>query len=279
MCLPAVAAVASAGSGILGAIGSHQQAQAQADLTNEQSRRQYDYANKQRALDWQGQLSVWGVKRNEFQNQVSENFSAADRAYASEQTKLHEMYQQAAFGRQEQLAQLIGATGSNAAAERSGRSAQRLDTAALAQFGRNNAVIAANLASARNAMIQRTYDTTLATDAANRRAHSQVAVAPVAGIAPPQPVMVGGPSGLGLAAGILGGAASGLSALNNLKAPSAGNWDKQGGWGGQSFNGTKLAPNTPQLVPTPTIPNLPSFPKASNWGGNGFNFNSRFYNQ
>ena len=274
MCLPAVAAVASAGSGILGAVGSHQQAQAQADLTNEQSRRQYDYANKQRALDWQGQLSVWGVKRNEFQNQVSENFSAADRAYASEQTKLHEMYQQAAFGQQDQLAQLIGATGSNAASERSGRSAQRLDTAALGQYGRNNAVIAANLASARNASIQRTYDTTLATDAANRRAHSQVAVAPVAGIAPPQPVMVGGPSGLGLAAGILGGVASGIGAYNSLKAPSAfsGNQGTAGdytnfkgnipGYGGGSFKSISGSPLINNWKPMP-------------WIGNSFNASTK----
>ena len=264
MCLPAVAAVASAGSGILGAIGSHQQAQAQADLTNEQSRRQYDYANKQRALDWQGQLSVWGVKRNEFQHQVSENFSAADRAYASEQTKLNEMYQQAAFGQQDQLAQLLGATGSNAAAERSGRSAQRLDTATLGQFGRNNAVIAANLSSARNASIQRTYDATLATDAANRKSHNQVAVAPVAGIAPPVPVMAAGPSGMGLAAGILGGVASGLSAFNSLKAPKATTGNQgTGGYGGGSFptfGGSPLSSTAWKSVP---------------WTGNSFNLSTK----
>ena len=274
MCLPAVAAVASAGSGILGAVGSHQQAQAQADLTNEQSRRQYDYANKQRALDWQGQLSVWGVKRNEFQNQVSENFSAADRAYASEQTQLHEMYQQAAFGQQAQLAQLIGATGSNAAAERSGRSAQRLDTAALGQYGRNNAVIAANLASARNASIQRTYDTTLATNAANRQAHNQVAVAPVAGIAPPQPVMAAGPSGLGLAAGILGGVASGIGAFNSLKAPNAttGNQGTTGNY--SNFNGNIPGYGGGSFQPfagSPLINNWKPMP----WIGNSFNASTK----
>ena len=277
MCLPAVAAVASAGSGILGAVGSHQQAQAQADLTNEQSRRQYDYANKQRALDWQGQLSVWGVKRNEFQNQVSENFSAADRAYASEQTQLHEMYQQAAFGQQDQLAQLIGATGSNAAAERSGRSAQRLDTAALGQFGRNNAVIAANLASARNASIQRTYDTTLATNAANRQAHNQVAVAPVAGIAPPQPVMAAGPSGLGLAAGILGGVASGIGAFNSLKAPNATTGNQGAGGNYSNFNG-----NIPgyggNVQPITGSPLSSTAWKATPWMGNSFNVSTKNFN-
>jgi len=186
------------------------------------------------------------------------------------------MYQQAAFGKQEQLAQLIGATGSNAAAERSGRSAQRLDTAALAQFGRNNAVIAANLASARNAMIQRTYDTTLATDAANRRAHSQVAVAPVAGIAPPQPVMVGGPSGLGLAAGILGGVASGIGAFNSLKAPSAGNWDKQGSY--SSFKGNIPGYGEGKVQPITGSP-LPSTNwKATPWTGNSFNASTKYYN-
>jgi hypothetical protein len=227
------------GSGIMGAVGSHQQAQAQADYQNESARRNYEYANRQRALDWQNQLSVWAVKRNEYQQQVGENFSAADRAYASEQTRLNEQYEAAALQKQDMMAQLIGLTGTNNASERSGRSVQRLDTAALAAFGRNNAIISKNLTSARSAMIQRTYDNTLQLDAANRRAYSNVAVAPTAGIAPPQPVMVAGPSGMGLAAGILGGVASGIGAFNSLKAPDAGGPAGGNSWGYGQTGGMK----------------------------------------
>jgi hypothetical protein len=205
----------------MGAVGQHQSAQAQADYQNESARRNYEYANRQRALDWQNQLSVWGVKRNEYQQQVGENFSAADRAYASEQTRLNEQYEAAALQKQDMMAQLIGLTGTNNASERSGRSVQRLDTAALAAFGRNNAIISKNLTSARSAMMQRVYDNNLQLDAANRRAYSNVAVAPTPGIAPPQPVMVAGPSGMGLAAGLLGAAVSGFGTYNSLKAPKA----------------------------------------------------------
>jgi hypothetical protein len=219
------------GSGIMGAVGSHQQAQAQADYQNESARRNYEYANRQRALDWQNQLSVWAVKRNEYQQQVGENFSAADRAYASEQAKLNEQFEAAALQKQDMMAQLIGLTGANRASERSGRSVQRLDTAAVAAFGRNQAIMTKNLVSARNAMIQRTYDNTLQLDAANRRAYNNVAVAPTPGIAPPQPVMVAGPSGMGLAAGILGGVASGIGAFNSLKAPDAGSFNNSWGYG------------------------------------------------
>ena len=221
MCDPIVAGVASFASGAMGAVGQHQSAQAQADYQNETARRNYKYATQQRALDWQNQLSVWGVKRNEFQHQVNENFSAADRAYASEQTRLNEQFQAASLQKQDMMAKVIGLTGSNRASERSGVSAGRLDTEALAAFGRNQAIMTKNLVSARSAMMQRTYDNHLQLDAANRRAYNQVAVAPVAGIAPPRPTMVAGPSGMGLAAGILGGVASGIGTYHSLKAPKA----------------------------------------------------------
>ena len=259
----------------MGAVGSHQQAQAQADYQNETARRNYEHATRQRALDWQNQLSVWAVKRNEYQQQVSENFSAADRAYASEQTRMKEQFEAASIqqqGMNEQLNQLLGA---NRASERSGRSSQRLDTAALAAFGRNNAIMTKNLVSARGAMINRTYDNNLQLDAANRRAYNQVAVAPTAGIAPPQPVMVAGPSGMGLAAGILGGVASGIGAFNSLKAPSAGNFGQDSGmqsisgnydWGGgsSSFDFSKPSWGSSNLFSGP-----------QNWtGGFGLNVSS-----
>ena len=257
----------------MGAMGAHEQAQAQADYQNEVARRNYDHAIKQRALDWQGQLSVWAVKRNEYKHQVNENFSAADRAYASEQTRLNEQFEAATLQKQDMMAQVIGLTGSNRASERSGVSAGRLDTEALAAFGRNQAIMTKNLVSARSAMMQRTYDNHLQLDAANRRAYNQVAVAPVAGIAPPRPTMVAGPSGMGLAAGILGGVASGIGAFNSLKAPSAGNFGQDSGMG--SISGNHDWGSTPFSASGNSFGTSSAFSGPQNWtGGFGLNISS-----
>ena len=282
MCEPITIGLISAASGIMGAAGAHQDAQAQADYQNQASSRDYKYQLARREGEWNQALSIWGNKKADYQNEYDSNYAAAGRSEAAEQYRLNEMFQQAAFQKQDMLSQLIQGQGSNAASGKTGNTAARLDQTMLAAFGRNNAIIAENLASARSAMIQRNEDNRLQLQSANNKAWSQVALAPTPGIAPPQPVMVGGPSGIGLVSGILGGISSGIGAYMGAKAPKDRDnpyGGQQGGWGGQSFNGTKLAPDTPQLVPTPKIPNPPSFPKANNWGGNGFNYNSRFYNQ
>jgi len=239
VCDPITAGVATFASGALGAVGNYQSAQAQADAQNESAVRNYQYALKEREYNWQNQLSVWGAKRNEYYRNVDENFSAADRAYASEQMRMNEQYEAAVLQRQDMLGQLIGVTGTNRASERSGVSAQRMDTAALAAFGRNNAIISKNLVSARNAMHQRLYDNSMQLQAANARAHSQVALAPTPGLAPPTPQMVAGPSGIGLAGGLLGAAVSGFSTYNSLKAPNAGGPAGGNSWGYGQTGGMK----------------------------------------
>ena len=209
----------------MGAVGSHQQAQAQADYQNEVSRRNYEHAVKTREAEWQGQLSIWNNKKVDFQNQLDSNYAAADRAYAAEQSRLNEGFMQAAFQKQDMLAQLMQGRGDIAASGRSGKSVAKMDQAMLAAFGRNNAIISENLRSARSGMIQRNEQTRLQLQSGNNQAWSSVGMAPIPGVAPLAPTMVAGPSGIGLASGILGGVASGLSTLGNLKAPDAGSGD------------------------------------------------------
>jgi hypothetical protein len=130
---------------------------------------------------------------------------------------------QAAFQKQDMLSQLIQGRGSLAASGRAGKTAAKMDQSMISAFGRNNAIIAENLASARSAMIRRNEQTRYQLMSGNNQAWSNVSIAPSPGIAPPQPVMAPGPSGIGLVSGILGGVASGIGAFNNLKAPDAGN--------------------------------------------------------
>ena len=219
MCLPAIGAVFGAVSSIAGAVGGHQQQQAQTDHANAVAARDYKYAVAKRDAEWKQTLSIWGHKRNDYANQTGENYSAADRAYASEQTKLNETFMQAAFQQQGALAELIQGRGSLAASGRTGRSVAKMDQSMLAAYGRNNATIAENLASARSAMIRRNEQTRQELRGANNKAWSEVALKPIPGMAPPRPIMQAGPSGLGLAAGILGGIGQGIGAFQSLQAP------------------------------------------------------------
>lgn len=219
MCDPITAGVATFAQGAIGAVGSHQSAQAQADYQNEVAQREYNYNNQRQKLDWQNQLGIWAQKRLEYKQGVDENFSASDRAFASEQAQMNEQFQQALFQKQDMMQQLVGLRGTNAASERSGRSVQRLDTAAVGAFGRNNAVIAANLTSAQGAMRQRLYDNSLQLQAANQRAYNQVIIPPQKPMAVPQPMAVPGPSGSSLALGIAGAALGGFGTYASMKAP------------------------------------------------------------
>ena len=233
MCAP-VLGILSAAQGAFGAIGGFQQTQAQ----NKAAIEQYKYALAQRKHDWMNRLSVWGHKRVDYFNQKDENYSAAGRAYAAEQTKLNEAYQSAAFQQQGALAELIQGRGSIAATGRTGRSVKKMDQAMLAAYGRNNATVAANLASARNAMIRKNEQTRQELRGANNKAWSEVALAPVLGVAPPRPQMVDGRGQLAM--GLLGAAVSGFGAFNSMKAPDAGNVGGAGNWGQTNVGGVNF---------------------------------------
>ena len=205
----------------MGSIGSHQSAQDQANYTNESNNRQYKHALMVREAKWYNQIANWNNQRTDYKKTLHSNNEAAGRAYASEQQRLNEMYQQAAFSNQDMLTKLLQASGMSQATGQSGQSLKRNQDMHLAAYGRNNAVVAEKLASAKNAMNLRNETVWHQQKSANNQAWNQVAMAPVQDIAPPVPVQAPGPSGLGLAAGLLGAAASGASAFSQLKAPNA----------------------------------------------------------
>lgn len=265
MCLPAIGAVFGAVSSIAGAVGGHQQQQAQADYANQVAARDYKYAVAKRDAEWKQTLSIWGSKRVDYRNQSSENHSAAGRAYAAEQNKLNESYMQAAFQQQAALAQLIQGRGGLAASGRSGKSVAKMDQAMLAAYGSNNSKIAANLTSARNAMMRRNDETRNQLMSANNKAWSEVALKPIPGMAPPQPIMQAGPSGLGLAAGILGGISQGIGAFSSLKAPDAGNF------GAQNYNFNQGPTDSPYFGPAFGNDYTPYTPKATTFNSFGIN--------
>ena len=192
----------SAASGAASAVGSHQSASAQANAANSAATSNYKYQLKVRERNWDRERFRYNRQLVQYDTQVAENSMAAQRAYAGEQTKLNNIYKSAAVKQQSNLVALLQNSGKGAAAGRVGRSAQRLDSDLVGQFGRSQAIAAESLMGAQMAYDDRTEALRREQIGANNKAYEQVAINPQAGVAPPPPVMTPGPSGLSLAAGL-----------------------------------------------------------------------------
>ena len=219
MCAPAALGVASFASGALGAVGQHQSASAQASAQNAAATSNYKYQLKVRERSWDREVHRYGRQLHQYDSTLQENSMAGQRAYSGAQRKLNSAYQQASLKQQANLVNLLKGSGQGAAAGRTGRSATRLDNQIVGQFGRNQAIAAENLMGAGFAYNRQVEGIQREVDSSNKQAYEKVALAPQAGVAPPPPVMTPGPSGLGLAAGILDAGVSGFSTYNSLKPP------------------------------------------------------------
>lgn len=211
MCAPAAVGALSFGSSALGAVGQHQSASAAAAAQNEGAIRQYKYQLKVRRRNWDRERERYAHQVTQYKTKTLENEAAAQRAYVSEQTRLNNIYKKASFAQQDQLVKLAQGSGQMAASGRTGRSAQRLDTNVVSQFGRNQAIMAESLLGAQAAYDTRTGGIRRQQISQQNQDFSDVAYAPEPGVAPPQPVMRQGPSGLSLMSGLLGAGVSGVS--------------------------------------------------------------------
>ena len=254
----------SAGTSALGAIGQYQQGQQQATRANtvaEYNRLYQNQVNQQNYLNQQAQVRAANQGRvNAYVHQlqirdqnfrrdkalyesdvqgyyaeVADNQFAAQEGYARAQRQLNEVFKQAAFEEQGSLIELLESTGA-AASGRTGRSAQRIDNAVMAKWGRNNAVKAASLSSSKEGYQQAVQDIDRQMRDANAAAFDEVAFAPKPDMMPLKPqlladptppmaapgtIPVQGPSGLSLATGLLGAGLDGYNTYQGLQAPQA----------------------------------------------------------
>jgi len=208
--------IASFGVSAVGAVGSHQSAQAQANAQNEAASSNYKYKMKIRERNWDREKFRYNRSVSQYKRNLSENALAANRAYASEQQKLNNIYKQASFRNQANLAQLVQGSDRAAAAGMTGRSAQRLDNQIVSQFGRNQAIAAESLFGAGMAYQDRVGSINRSLQGDNNKAYQNVAIQPQLGIAAPPPVMTPGPSPLGLVADLGGAAIGGYQTYNQL---------------------------------------------------------------
>jgi len=198
MCAP----LATAGIGIAQSIGSYVSDQSTTAAKNNALIQDYEYKLQQREQDWMSTLGEWNQSRLEYEKTLSANQEAAYGGYAQEQQRLNEVYKEAAFANQASLIGLMQGMGQYQARGVSGQSASRGLNMMQGAYDRNQAIQQESLRSARNRFTLSTEGIRRNLTSANNQAFSNVALAPVAGAAPPPPTMLQGPSTLGLITGI-----------------------------------------------------------------------------
>ena len=212
MCEPI--SIATAAMGAAGAVGQHQSASAAASAQNEASIRNYEHQLQVRENKHMQKLSAWANDRSVFSGKVQENFTAADKSYAAAQTVLNQEFDKAVVENQGAFQKLIKAQGQINTSTAGGKSKDRMGVMAMAALGRNLAIKSQSLTRAKEAFEAKGENTRDQQISANNQAHQKVALRPVEGVAPPQPVMQAGPSGLSLAAGIGSAVVGGFSSAN-----------------------------------------------------------------
>jgi hypothetical protein len=107
--------------------------------SNDLKIREYEYGNA---------LKQFNESERIFNKQIGFNQQAAQRAMSSENQKLQETFMSSAFEHQDMLVQMMQEEGMMQARGVSGKSAGKMLQGALAQFGRNQSVMAESLVSA-----------------------------------------------------------------------------------------------------------------------------------
>jgi hypothetical protein len=217
MCEPI--SIATGAMSAIGAVGQHQSASAAADAQNEASIRNYEHQLQVRENKHMQKLSAWANDRSVFSGKVQENFTAADKSYAAAQTVLNQEFDKAVVENQGAFAKLMKAQGQINTSVAGGQSKDRMGVMAMAALGRNQAIKSQSLTRAKEAFEAKGENIRDQQISANNQAYQKVALRPVEGVAPPQPVMQEGPSSLSLMAGIGNAVVGGFSsaqAANSL---------------------------------------------------------------
>lgn len=138
MCEPVTLLTAAAGTA--SAVGGLASAGAQKKAEVNNYKRQLQI----RSIEWDRSRAMYSQKVSEANEQLDENFMAASRGFAAEQSQLNDLYNQASVKLQNDFTKI---------AEQSkyygeGKTAQRLEAKNMAAFGRAQALTASNLVRA-----------------------------------------------------------------------------------------------------------------------------------
>ena len=180
MALNYLFAAGQAGLGMLQGMAKNAEARRQATAQHGQAVFKNQFQNLM--IDRQNDLTRerFGKQLDLANTQFQFNREAAQRAQSAEQVRMNEQMQGFAFQQSNMRASLLQAQGANAAAGRAGnRSLARASAVAtLGNYGRQQAVLAENLASARGQSRRNMERISRQRLSADNRAFSQVAIPP-----------------------------------------------------------------------------------------------------
>lgn len=214
MVLAAALGIAQAGLSIFGGASQARQQAYQTAYDRKFRNQMTGYENEDIKRNYSIQLQQAG-------EQIGLNREAANRAYISEQRRLNDVFSSAAFESQGLIASLAQVQGTNAAAERYGKSAQRIrDIEGLGNYGRQQAILADNLSRAADASRYSMEETYRQNEMADRNTWLGVSVPPsTQAMLPPSR----GPSGMNTALMIGSAVLGGFNTYNTFKPPGGGN--------------------------------------------------------
>jgi len=218
MCEPISLGIATAAAGGAKAIAGHQSATRNTYLANKGRLNQYEGQLAQRELDWNQRTGVYRQAISEYQQSGARARDALGRGYMQAQNQLSDVYKSAAFSNQQSNIQAAQAIGRAQARGQSGRSAALQAQNALSAYGRNQAILSANLLGARNRYAFDTEGLRQRYQSDRANAYSKIANRPILGAAPTKPIYADGPSKLGLIADLGSAALSGFNTYSSLKA-------------------------------------------------------------
>ena len=196
MCEPTI--LLTAASTGLSAAGGLASASAQKTASVNNYKRQL----KIREIEWDRSRAMYGQKVSEANEQLDENFMAASRGFAAEQTQLNDLYNQASVSLQNDFVKIA----EKSKYYGSGKTADRLAARDMAAFGRSQALLASNLVRAGES-----YDNDVANirqqlKSANRKTVAPVMFKPQPGLPPVKPNTDMTAANLGALGTLVGGA-------------------------------------------------------------------------
>ena len=206
-------AVAKGGAGIFGSIAGQNDAVAETRAQNQAMMKEYKHRLRIRDKQYKDTQQIYGTKLGQYDQQMKAADRAASRAYGIEQYNQSQRLKQAAFQGLRLDTALAKSGGAAAAAGKSGRSAQRLDTNIENQFVRNQNMIAQNLLTAEETRDYRELGIADQLQSRRNRAYGQVAIAPTKPLPLLEPTQVSAPSNTGMYLGI---ANAGLDMISGI---------------------------------------------------------------
>jgi hypothetical protein len=239
--LAAVAGIAQAGLGLFSGLNASSEQAYSSTYNNTLQNLMIDAGNRQRR-------DIFSRQIDQYKTQQGFNSDAANRAYTAEQRRLNDVFTQTAYQRQGMLESLLQAQGYNNATEQYGNSARRGNlVSTLGNFGRQQAILADSLASARGQSSQNMQEIGRQNLTADYQGWQGVSIPPMMEANVPAPRTGGGMNtALMIGNALMGG----VNTYMGLKAPSAGNTGGSGGYGFPSNmrNNTQLAFSLPRLA-------------------------------